>query len=137
MRLCANTGARLHLVRPLGFSLDARQLRRARLDYAALTNVQVHADLASCLAWLGEARVFAFESGGSRIYAQAQFAPGDVLLFGSETRGLPSAVLDSLPRERQLTIPMLAGNRSLNLANAVSVAVYEAWRQQDFRTAAR
>jgi tRNA (cytidine/uridine-2'-O-)-methyltransferase len=135
IRLCANTGARLHLVRPLGFALNARKLRRAGLDYASLTDVQVHPDLAGCLAGLGDARVFAVECGGPRIYAEARFLPGDALLFGSETRGLPAAVLETIPRDRHLAIPMLAGNRSLNLANAVSVVVYEAWRQQLFASA--
>jgi tRNA (cytidine/uridine-2'-O-)-methyltransferase len=136
IRLCANSGARLHLVRPLGFSLDSRRLRRAGLDYAEFAHVQVHADLSSCLAQLAGARVFAVESGLGRRYTEAAFMAGDALLFGSETRGLSAGVLAGVARDRQLAIPMLAGSRSLNLANAVAIVVYEAWRQQGFATAA-
>jgi tRNA (cytidine/uridine-2'-O-)-methyltransferase len=136
MRLCANTGARLHLVRPLGFSLDAKRLRRAGLDYRDLAHVEVHAELAACRGRLGAARLFAIESGAARCYADADFRPGDAFLFGSETRGLPPAVLHSIPADRQLVLPMLPGNRSLNLANAVAIVVYEAWRQLGFATPA-
>lgn len=132
MRLCANAGARLHLVRPLGFDLERRAVRRAGLDYAELVNVAVHASLTECLEALGGARLFGIETGGHQPYSEATFAAGDALLFGPETRGLPQEVLARLPREHLLTIPMRAGNRSLNLSNAVALVVYEAWRQNGF-----
>jgi len=135
MRLCANTGTRLHLVRPLGFSLDAKQLRRAGLDYRDLAEVAVHADFAACRARLDGARLFAVESGCRKRYADAAFRPGDAFVFGSETRGLPRHLLDTIPSDFQLALPMLAGNRSLNLANAVAVIAYEAWRQNGFQGA--
>lgn len=131
IRLCANTGATLHLVKPLGFRLDARALKRAGLDYAELATVQVHASLDACLALL-RGRVFAIETGGERNYTEAQFQAGDALVFGSETRGLPSAVLERLGRTQVLHIPMRAGNRSLNLSNSVALVLYEAWRQVGF-----
>jgi len=133
IRLCANTGARLHLVRPLGFRLDAKAVRRAGLDYRELADVREHADLHGCLAALGRPRWFAFTTRGARRYDQAGFEDGDALVFGPETRGLPDDVLAECPAERHLRIPMLAGARSLNLSNAVAVAVYEAWRQLGFR----
>ncbi|MBX3693823.1 MAG: tRNA (cytidine(34)-2'-O)-methyltransferase [Steroidobacteraceae bacterium] len=129
IRLCANTGAALHLVRPLGFTLDKRSLRRAGLDYDDLATVSVHADLDACRAALDGARWFAIETGGTRAHSEAAFRAGDALLFGSERTGLPAAVLGSLPAGRHLSLPMRPGNRSLNLANAVAVVVYEAWRQ--------
>jgi tRNA (cytidine/uridine-2'-O-)-methyltransferase len=135
IRLCANTGCRLHLVEPLAFSLNRRAVRRAGLDYALLANVSTHASLSACLAQLGlhaAERAFAIETGGARRYTEARYEPGDVLLFGGETRGLPAQVLADWSPARRLSIPMQAGNRSLNLANAVAVVVYEAWRQQDF-----
>ncbi len=132
IRLCANTGARLHLVKPLGFRLDEKSVRRAGLDYRDLADVQVHASLAACLEALGWPRWFAFSTGASTPYDSARFERGDALLFGAETRGLPDDVLEACPVERRLRIPMLAGVRSLNLSNAVAVAVYEAWRQQGF-----
>lgn len=132
IRLCANAGARLHLIEPLGFSLERRELRRAGLDYAELAEVRVHRDLAACLAVLGGARLFAIETSGDRPYSAVPFRPGDALLFGPETRGLPKEVLESIAPDRRLHIPMRAGNRSLNLSNAVALVVYEAWRQQDF-----
>jgi tRNA (cytidine/uridine-2'-O-)-methyltransferase len=132
IRLCANTGATLHLVKPLGFELEGRAVRRAGLDYRNLAELHVHADLAHCLAALVGARLFSVETGGSRSYSDAQFAPGDALLFGSESRGLPAEALAALPVERQLAIPMMERNRSLNLANAVAIVVYEAWRQNGF-----
>jgi len=132
IRLCANSGCTLHLVRPLGFELTRRAVRRAGLDYAELAEVRVHADFAACLAALGNARLFSIETGGAQRYSDAAFAPGDALVFGSETAGLPGSVLECIPHTRQLAIPMRAGNRSLNLANAVALVVYEAWRQQDF-----
>lgn len=132
IRLCANTGSRLHLIEPLGFTLEQRQLRRAGLDYADLAVVHVHPDLQACLATLHGAAVYAVETAGSRPYSTAQFQRGDALLFGQETRGLPPEVLQGVKHENVLSIPMRHGNRSLNLSNAVALVVYEAWRQQDF-----
>jgi tRNA (cytidine/uridine-2'-O-)-methyltransferase len=131
IRLCANTGATLHLIKPLGFSLDARALRRAGLDYAEAAAVKTHASLDACFAELGE-RVFAIETGGGRNYAEAHFQAGDALLFGPETKGLPADVLRIIRPERVLRIPMRSGNRSLNLSNAVALVLYEAWRQSGF-----
>jgi tRNA (cytidine/uridine-2'-O-)-methyltransferase len=132
IRLCANTGARLHLVEPLGFSLDQPALRRAGLDYVDLAAVRVHPSLQSCLAELPGARLYAIETAGKRSYDEVLFRRGDALLFGPETRGLPAAVLAGLGAEQLLRIPMRPGNRSLNLSNAVAVVVYEAWRQQGY-----
>ena len=136
IRLCANTGATLHLVRPLGFELTARALRRAGLDYEELAQVRVHESLAAGLEALSGARLFSIETGGARPYSEAAFSAGDAFLFGPETRGLPAQVLEHIPRERQLAIPMRDGNRSLNLSNAVALVVYEAWRQNGFTGAA-
>jgi len=132
IRLCANAGATLHLVRPLGFELTRKAVRRAGLDYEELAEVRVHAGLAACLEDLDGARLFSIETGGGRRYDRCAFARGDALIFGPETRGLPVRVLERIPRERQLAIPMRAGNRSLNLSNAVALVVYEAWRQNSF-----
>ncbi len=132
MRLAVNTGCRLHLVEPLGFTLDERQLRRAGLDYREYAEVRVHADWPAALAELAGRRIWAFSTRGGRGYADAAFAPGDVLLFGPETRGLPAEVLEAIPAERRLRLPMRPGNRSVNLSNSVAVAVYEAWRQNEF-----
>lgn len=132
IRLCANTGALLHLVEPLGFSLDDKQLRRAGLDYHEYASMQVHADLDAALATVAPGRVFALSTRGQRCYDQVAFRPGDAFLFGSETAGLPQAVLDAIPDAQRLRLPMRAGNRSLNLSNSVAVLVYEAWRQQGF-----
>ena len=135
IRLCANTGARLHLVEPLGFRLDARGVRRAGLDYHELAAVSVHRDFAACLGSLsagrpaGEVRWFALTTRGGVGYDTARYRPGDVLVFGPETRGLPGDLLAACPEDRRLRIPMRAGARSLNLSNAVAVVVYEAWRQ--------
>lgn len=133
IRLAANTGARLHLVRPLGFTLNDRTLARAGLDYHDRAVLQLHEDWTACSAALGTRRCWAFSTRGTQRYDRAAYAAGDVLLFGPETRGLPQALLDALPPAQRLRLPMRGGNRSLNLANAVAVAVYEAWRQQDFR----
>ena len=132
IRLCANVGARLHLVEPLGFSMDDKQLRRAGLDYHEMATVTVHPDLASCLAALGERRVFAISTRGKSHYAEVAFRAGDAFLFGAETAGLPQALLDSFAPDRTLRLPMRPGNRSLNLSNAVAVVVFEAWRQAGF-----
>jgi tRNA (cytidine/uridine-2'-O-)-methyltransferase len=132
MRLCANSGCTLHLVKPLGFELSGKAVRRAGLDYAQVAQLRVHADFPTCLKELNGARLFSIETAGTRVYSAAAFAPGDALLFGSETHGLSPPVLAQVSSERQLTIPMRAGNRSLNLANAVALVVYEAWRQNGF-----
>ncbi|MBV8911338.1 MAG: tRNA (cytidine(34)-2'-O)-methyltransferase [Gammaproteobacteria bacterium] len=137
IRLAANSGATLHLVKPLGFDLTLRAVRRAGLDYEDLARLQVHAGLAACLAALGAARLFSIETGGAHPYSEARFRSGDALLFGSETRGLPAEVLEQVPAGQRLAIPMRPGNRSLNLSNAVAIVVYEAWRQQQFAGAAR
>jgi tRNA (cytidine/uridine-2'-O-)-methyltransferase len=133
IRLCANTGAHLHLVEPLGFDLSEPQLKRAGLDYHDLARVSVHASLDACLAAIGPTRLFVIETDGARSYHEARFQPGDCLLFGRETKGLPAAAAESLPRHERLRIPMRPSNRSLNLSNAVAVVVYEAWRQNGFR----
>ncbi|MDE2308074.1 MAG: tRNA (cytidine(34)-2'-O)-methyltransferase [Xanthomonadaceae bacterium] len=132
IRLCANTGARLHLIRPLGFDLDDARLRRAGLDYHEYARVAVHDDLAGCLAAIGAPRVFAFSTRGRVAHVEARFADGDALLFGCETAGLPAGVLATIPAARQLRLPMQPDSRSLNLSNTVAVAVYEAWRQLGF-----
>jgi len=132
IRLCANTGARLHLVRPLGFSLDARSVRRAGLDYRELAELREHASLSDCLASLGGPRWFAITTRGTLRYDAIEYGDGDALVFGTETRGLPDDVLAECPAERRLRIPMRPASRSLNLSNAVSVVVYEAWRQAGF-----
>jgi tRNA (cytidine/uridine-2'-O-)-methyltransferase len=135
IRLCANTGARLHLVGPLGFRLDAKAVRRAGLDYRELADVREHACLEDCLASLGSPRWFAFSTRGQVRYDEARYADGDALVFGPETRGLPGELLERCPPEHRLRIPMQPGARSLNLSNAVAVAVYEAWRQLGFGAA--
>ena len=132
IRLCANSGARLHLIRPLGFDLDHAKLRRAGLDYHEFARVQVHDDFAAFLGDVNPPRVFALSTRGRRCYADVAFAPGDAFVFGCETRGLPDTVIDALPESARLRLPMQPDNRSLNLSNAVAVAVYEAWRQLGF-----
>jgi len=132
IRLCANTGCALHLVEPLGFELDDARLKRAGLDYREYANVQTHGTLDACLDTLGRPRVFALSTRGNAPYAATRYSGGDAFLFGPETRGLPQAVLDGLPPEQRLRLPMVPGNRSLNLSNAAAVLVYEAWRQQGF-----
>jgi tRNA (cytidine/uridine-2'-O-)-methyltransferase len=135
IRLCANTGARLHLIEPLGFDLDDAKLRRAGLDYHEFAEIQRHPSLPACLESLSQPRLFAFSTRAQARYDQARFQPGDALLFGPESRGLPASVLDSIPAAQQLRLPMRAGQRSLNLSNAVAVAVFEAWRQFGFTDA--
>jgi tRNA (cytidine/uridine-2'-O-)-methyltransferase len=137
MRLCANTGARLHLVEPLGFVLSDRRLRRAGLDYEDKARTVVHADLAGCEHALSDRRWFAVSTRGTLRYSDCRYRPGDVLLFGSETRGLPAALLERLGAERVLRLPMLASSRSLNLSNAVAAVLYEAWRQCGFAGSGR
>jgi tRNA (cytidine/uridine-2'-O-)-methyltransferase len=134
IRLTANTATDLHLVEPLGFRMDDRDLRRAGLDYHEYARVQVHRDWRACREALGPrmARAFAFTTRTEESLYDTRFAPGDVLVFGCETSGLPQPVLDEFAHDRRLAIPMRPGVRSLNLSNAVAVAVYEAWRQQGF-----
>jgi tRNA (cytidine/uridine-2'-O-)-methyltransferase len=132
IRLCANTGFALHLVEPLGFELDDKRLRRAGLDYREWQRLHVHADWPRCRAALGSGRRFAFTTRGRRPHAAVDYRPGDSLMFGAETRGLADAVLGELPPEHWLRIPMQPDSRSMNLANAVAVASYEAWRQLGF-----
>ncbi len=137
IRLCANTGARLHLVRPLGFDLDDRQLRRAGLDYHEYAPMQVHADLEAALAAIAAInvappRMFALSTRGTTRFDRIDYRAGDAFLFGSETAGLPQAVLDAIPQAQRLRLPMRPHNRSLNLSNTVAVMVFEAWRQQGF-----
>ena len=135
IRLAANTGARLHLVEPLGFSIEDRQLKRAGLDYHEIVTMRVHADWQSCVSALGSARLFACSTRGSLRHTEPAFADGDAFVFGPETRGLPDELLDTVPEGRRLRLPMRPGNRSLNLSNAVAVVIYEAWRQQGFEGA--
>ena len=132
IRLCANTGSALHLVQPLGFSLDDAQLRRAGLDYRDLARVHQHQDLAACLKELSGARVFAVETRSGARHTNRQYRAGDAFLFGRETRGLPPGLLAGWPAECLIRLPMIPGNRSLNLSNAAAIVVYEAWRQLDF-----
>lgn len=132
IRLCANTGARLHLVAPLGFDLEDKQLKRAGLDYHEYATLRVHGSLDEALAAIAPRRLFALSTRNSLRYDQPAFASGDAFLFGPETRGLPDDVLAAIPREQRLRLPMRPGNRSLNLSNAVAVVVFEAWRQLAF-----
>lgn len=136
IRLCANSGATLHLIRPLGFSLDDKHLRRAGLDYHEYADMQVHADLRTCLDVLQQPRLFAFTRHATRRYTDVQFKADDALLFGSESTGLGPTVLDGIPPAQCLCLPMQPDNRSVNLSNSVAIAVYEAWRQLGFVGAA-
>jgi len=132
IRLCANTGARLHLIEPLGFDLSDRQLKRAGLDYHEYARLQVHPDLETALARIAPTRLFAMSTRASVRYDSVAFADGDAFLFGPETRGLPQELLDALPDGQRLRLPMQPDNRSLNLSNSVAVVVFEAWRQHGF-----
>lgn len=132
IRLCANSGATLHLVRPLGFRLDDKSLRRSGLDYHELAEVRVHADIDACMAALGPSRWHAVETGASRRYTEVRYRQGDVLLFGPETRGLPAELMERFGADSPVCIPMRGGSRSINLSNAVALVVYEAWRQLGF-----
>jgi tRNA (cytidine/uridine-2'-O-)-methyltransferase len=132
IRLCANTGATLHLVRPLGFTLDDARVKRAGLDYHEMSRVREHASLSDCLTALADSRVFAVETSGAQRHDEVRYRAGDAFLFGRETAGLPAETLASWPRERLVRLPMVPGNRSLNLSNAVAVVVFEAWRQVGF-----
>lgn len=139
IRLCANTGCRLHLVEPLGFDLSDAHLRRAGLDYHDMACVTVHPDWRACRDAVGDARLFALTTKARRHHASANarhplgsFQPGDAFVFGSESSGLPPALLAEIPPDQRLRLPLIPGNRSLNLSNAVAVMVYEAWRQQGY-----
>jgi tRNA (cytidine/uridine-2'-O-)-methyltransferase len=131
IRLAANTGCQLHLIKPLGFSLDRKSVRRAGLDYDELATVHVHENFAAARSLL-RGRWFAIETGSARRHVDARFQAGDALLFGSERRGLPPDVLAQIEPANVLSLPMVPGNRSLNLSNAAAVAVYEVWRQLSF-----
>lgn len=132
IRLAANTGATLHLVKPLGFRLEDRELKRAGLDYHEYAGLIVHEDWRAACAHLRGKRMFAFSTHALRPYTEPEYRAGDALLFGPETSGLPAEILQSFPAEQRLRLPLRPGNRSLNLSNAVAVAVYEAWRQLGF-----
>lgn len=132
IRLCANTGVALHLVEPLGFDLEEKKLRRAGLDYREFASVSTHVSLGACLEALGQPRVYALSTRGRTRHDLPDYEPGDAFLLGPETRGLPQEVLDNLPPEQRLRLPMQDGSRSLNLANTAAVIVYEAWRKQGF-----
>jgi len=133
MRLAANTGFRLHLIEPLGFELDDKQLRRAGLDYREWAHTRRYSSYEEFIKTCKFNTLYAFTTKARRSYSDAGFAPGDALLFGPESRGLPTQILDSLAGDKRLRIPMTAKSRSLNLSNTVAIAVYEAWRQQGFR----
>ena len=132
IRLAANTGSRLHLVEPLGFTMDDRQLRRAGLDYHEFAHVEVHRNYDDLKKALNGHRLFALSTRGTRSYAEVEFRVGDGFVFGPETKGLTREMLEEFPADLRLRLPMLAGNRSLNLSNAVAVVVFEAWRQIGF-----
>lgn len=137
MRLAANTGAQLHLIKPLGFVLEDKLLRRAGLDYRDQATITLHESWPAFSAWLGNRRLWALTTRASRCYSEARFAAEDVVLFGPESRGLPASLLGALDDEQKLRLPMVPGSRSLNLSNSVAVVVYEAWRQSGFEGAAR
>jgi tRNA (cytidine/uridine-2'-O-)-methyltransferase len=132
IRLCANSGAELHLIRPLGFELDDKRLRRAGLDYREYARVHVHDDFEAFVAAANPSRIFAVSTRGAMRYDRVAYADDDALVFGPETRGLPQTFIDALPAEQRIRLPMRPGNRSLNLSNAVAVVVFEAWRQRGF-----
>ncbi len=133
IRLCANTGARLHLVEPLGFNFEDKQLERAGLDYRDLAEVTIHRNWAACLTQLGpERRLFAFSARGTTPYTSVAFEEGDVLVFGPESKGFTDAMLSTFPVDHRLRLPMVPARRSLNLSNTVAIVIYEAWRQRGF-----
>ena len=132
IRLCANTGARLHLVKPLGFTLEDKQLLRAGLDYHEFATMTVHESWPDCVKCFKARRLFAVSTKGTQRYDLVDYAAGDVFVFGPESRGLPSEILQSVAEQQCVRVPMVPGNRSLNLSNAVSVVLYEAWRQVGF-----
>lgn len=132
VRLCANSGFRLHLIEPLGFDLDEKKVRRAGLDYAELTNVKRHANFTAYLETERPKRVFACTTKGKVFHSDVQYRTGDALLFGPETRGLPAKIIEDLPPEQRVRIPMMPDSRSMNLSNSVAVFVYESWRQSGY-----
>ncbi|GAW86059.1 tRNA (cytidine/uridine-2'-O-)-methyltransferase [Bathymodiolus platifrons methanotrophic gill symbiont] len=132
IRLCANTGAKLHLIKPLGFELNDKKLRRAGLDYHEWADIKVHEDIHAFLSNEKYATVYALTTKAKQCYSDAEFQPDDVLMFGPETRGLPDSILTNLADHQRLRLPMLPASRSLNLSNTVAVTLYEAWRQQGF-----
>lgn len=132
IRLCANTGFALHLIEPLGFDWDDKKVRRAGLDYHEFAKVQRYPNLEAYIETRSPKRIFACTTKGKAFFAEAEYQQGDALLFGPETRGLPDEIIESLPTEQRVRIPMLPESRSMNLSNAVSVFVYEAWRQMEF-----
>ena len=133
IRMCANSGAHLHLIEPLGFDIDEKAVRRSGMDYAELADVKTWPSLELCFKTVSPTRWFAVSTRGTVRYDQPRYTRGDAFVFGPETRGLPQALLETCPIEHRLRIPMRGGNRSLNLSNAAAVLVYEAWRQQDFK----
>ncbi|SFD22999.1 tRNA (uridine(34)/cytosine(34)/5-carboxymethylaminomethyluridine(34)-2'-O)-methyltransferase TrmL [Pragia fontium] len=135
IRLCANTGFQLHLIEPLGFTWDDKRLRRAGLDYHEFTSIKRHKNYQAFLDNENPGRLFALTTKGTPAHSEVLYQPGDYLLFGPETRGLPMEILDSLPKEQKIRIPMQSDSRSMNLSNAASVVVYEAWRQLGYQGA--
>lgn len=133
IRLCANSNVALHLIHPLGFVLDDRRLRRAGLDYHEWVNVKEYPNLEDFIEKVAPKRIFACSTRGTLRHVDPHYEAGDAFLFGPETRGLPQAILDNLPADQIIKIPMQAGNRSLNLSNSAAVIIYEAWRQHDFK----
>lgn len=132
IRLCANTGTRLHLIKPLGFFLEDKQLLRAGLDYHEFASMTIHENWTDCAQQLRGHRLFAASTRGKQRYDLTAYASGDAFLFGSESRGLPAEILESFPEQRRIRVPMVSGSRSLNLSNTVAVVIYEAWRQTSF-----
>ena len=132
IRLCANAGVTLHLVKPLGFKLDDKSLRRSGLDYHDLADLHVHESFEACAAAVSGSRLFAVETGALQCYSDVRYRDGDAFLFGSETRGVPANIMSCIGAEHSVFIPMQPGNRSINLSNAVALIVYEAWRQLGF-----
>lgn len=132
IRLCANTGFQLHLIHPLGFDMDDKKLRRAGLDYSELANIREHDSLQEFIDSVSPGAIYAASTKGTRNHTEAPYKPGDAIVFGPETRGLPPEVLDALPPEDILRLPMKENSRSLNLSNSVAIFIYEAWRQLDF-----
>ncbi len=135
IRLCANSGAQLHLIQPLGFALDDKRLRRAGLDYHEFANLQLHSDYASFQQWQGQRSLFACTTKAHQHHNEVQFTDESVLLFGPESRGLPTTILDALPFSQKIRIPMRPDSRSLNLSNATAIILFEAWRQLDYQGA--
>jgi tRNA (cytidine/uridine-2'-O-)-methyltransferase len=135
IRLCANTGCSLHLIHPLGFKIDDKRLRRAGLDYREYANLHEYDSIESLLRAVSINKLYACSTKGSRRYSEVSFQPGDAMIFGPESRGLPGAFLDSLGKDSVLRLPMVSNSRSLNLSNSVAVVLYEAWRQLGFPNA--